>query len=152
MTSLLMSSPPISISHRLFRCRYSNSKDVVARSPSFSRPDASAPEGGDSCSCSCWGETERMRLFHGNIQILFQLKPPGCPLRQKQQGKLHRQRNRTPSIFGNKGYTIYMAQSISSVPIHPRAFVILSVPTWGICQKASAQGWGICQFFLKRLK
>ena len=27
MTSLLMSSPPISISHRLFRCRYSNSKD-----------------------------------------------------------------------------------------------------------------------------
>ena len=37
MTSLLMSSPPISISHRLFRCRYSNSRDVVASSSSFSR-------------------------------------------------------------------------------------------------------------------
>ena len=35
MTSLLMSSPPISISHRLFRCRYSNSRDVIANSPSF---------------------------------------------------------------------------------------------------------------------
>ena len=35
MTSLLMSSPPISISHRLFRCRHSNSRDVVASSPSF---------------------------------------------------------------------------------------------------------------------
>ena len=43
MTSLLMSSPPISISHRLFRCRYSNSRDVVASSPSFSRPAARAP-------------------------------------------------------------------------------------------------------------
>ena len=36
MTPLLMSSPPISILHRLFRCRYSNSRDVVASSPSFS--------------------------------------------------------------------------------------------------------------------
>ena len=33
MTSLLMSSPPISISHRLFRCRYSNSRDAVASCP-----------------------------------------------------------------------------------------------------------------------
>ena len=41
MTSLLMSSPAISISHRLFRCRYSNSRDVIASSPSFSQ---SAPE------------------------------------------------------------------------------------------------------------
>ena len=41
MTSLLMSSPPISISHRLFRCRYSNSRDVVASFPSFCQ---SAPE------------------------------------------------------------------------------------------------------------
>ena len=40
MTSLLMSSPPISISHRLFRCGYSNSGDVVASSRSFSRPAA----------------------------------------------------------------------------------------------------------------
>ena len=38
MTSLIMSSPPISISHRLSRCRYSNSKDVVASSPSFPPP------------------------------------------------------------------------------------------------------------------
>ena len=42
MTSLLMSFPPISISHRLFRCKYSNSRDVVARSPSFSRPTSRA--------------------------------------------------------------------------------------------------------------
>ena len=35
MSSLLMPSPPISISHRLFRCRYSNSRDVIASSPSF---------------------------------------------------------------------------------------------------------------------
>ena len=40
MTSLLMSSPSISISHRLCRCRYSISRNVVASSPSFSRPAA----------------------------------------------------------------------------------------------------------------
>ena len=39
MFSLLMSSPPISIS----RCRYSNSRDVVASSASFSRPAARTP-------------------------------------------------------------------------------------------------------------
>ena len=44
MTSLLMSSPPISISHRLFRCRYSNSRDAVASFPSFSLPAARAPQ------------------------------------------------------------------------------------------------------------
>jgi len=38
MTSMPISSPPISISHRLFRCRYSNSRNVVASSPSCSRP------------------------------------------------------------------------------------------------------------------
>ena len=39
MTSLLMSSPPISIFPPwLFRYRYSNSRDVVSRSPSFSHP------------------------------------------------------------------------------------------------------------------
>ena len=43
MTSLLMSSPPISISHRSFRCRYSNSRDVVASSPSLLRPAARKP-------------------------------------------------------------------------------------------------------------
>ena len=42
MTSLLMQSPLISISHRLFRSGYSNSRDVVARSPSFSRPSTRA--------------------------------------------------------------------------------------------------------------
>ena len=48
MTSLLMSSPPISISHWLFRCIYSNSSDVVASPPSFSRPAARVPQG--ACS------------------------------------------------------------------------------------------------------
>ena len=42
MASLLMSSPPISILHRLFWCGYSNSTDVVASSSSFSRPVARA--------------------------------------------------------------------------------------------------------------
>ena len=42
-TSLLMPSPPISISHRLFQSRYSNSRDVVASSPSFSGHAARAP-------------------------------------------------------------------------------------------------------------
>ena len=37
MTSSLMSSPPISISHRRFRCRCSNSRDVV--SPPSERPE-----------------------------------------------------------------------------------------------------------------
>ena len=37
MTSLLMSSLPISTSHRLSRCRYSTSRDVVVSSPSSSR-------------------------------------------------------------------------------------------------------------------
>ena len=31
------------------------------------------------------------------------------------------------------------------------AFVILSVPSVGICHNTSARGWGICQFFLKWL-
>ena len=41
--TLLMSPLPNSISHRHFRCRYSNCRDVVAGSPSFSRPVARAP-------------------------------------------------------------------------------------------------------------
>ena len=46
MTSLLMSSPPISISYQLFRYRYSNSRDVVASSPFLFPPRRkSAPEG-----------------------------------------------------------------------------------------------------------
>ena len=43
MTSLLMSSLPISILHRLFQCRYSNSREVVANSPSFSLPATRLP-------------------------------------------------------------------------------------------------------------
>ena len=41
MTPLLRSPPPInSISHRLFRCRHSNSRDAVASSPFYSHPAA----------------------------------------------------------------------------------------------------------------
>ena len=43
MTSLLMSYPPISISHRLFPCKYSNSRDVIATSPSFPRAPPPPP-------------------------------------------------------------------------------------------------------------
>ena len=38
MASLLKSSPPISISHRPSRCRYSNSREVVASSSSLLPP------------------------------------------------------------------------------------------------------------------
>jgi len=44
MTSLLISSPPMSILHWLFRCRYSNSRDVIASSPSFSCPTVRASQ------------------------------------------------------------------------------------------------------------
>ena len=46
MTPLLMTSLPISISHRLFWCRYSNSRStyIVASSPSFSCPTTRAPQ------------------------------------------------------------------------------------------------------------
>ena len=43
MMSLLMSSPPISISHVHFRFRYSNFRDVVASFPPFSRLAARTP-------------------------------------------------------------------------------------------------------------
>ena len=39
----IMPSPPIGIPHRLFRCRYSNSRDTVANSPSFFRPVVRVP-------------------------------------------------------------------------------------------------------------
>ena len=45
MMSLLMSSPQISISHPLFQCRYSHSRDVVASCPSFCCPAATSPQG-----------------------------------------------------------------------------------------------------------
>ena len=43
MMSLPKSSPPKSISHWLFQCRYSNSTDIVASSPSFPRPATTFP-------------------------------------------------------------------------------------------------------------
>ena len=48
MMSLLMSSLPISFSHPLFQCRYSNSRDVVASCPSFCCHDPRAPQR------ACW--------------------------------------------------------------------------------------------------
>ena len=72
MTSLLMSSPPISISHRLFRCRYSNSRDVVASCPSFSRP-APPPE------LAC-----RLRLWRLQRRDAIQVEPPLLPLDQQE--------------------------------------------------------------------
>ena len=64
MASLLMSSPTISVSHRLFRCRYSNSRDVVARSPSFFRP-APPPERPErACSqATKFIDTQRKCIF-----------------------------------------------------------------------------------------
>ena len=41
--SSLMSSPPISISHRLFRCRYSNSRDELQALPPFPAPKTKCP-------------------------------------------------------------------------------------------------------------
>ena len=41
MTSLLMSPLPITISHWLFWCRFSNFRDIVASPPSSSCPEAS---------------------------------------------------------------------------------------------------------------
>ena len=71
MTSLLMSSPPFSISHPLFRCRYSNSRDIVASSPSFPHPAAreaqracSQTMHGDKCGkfvCGYWNSKSQQR-------------------------------------------------------------------------------------------
>ena len=54
MTSSLMSSPPISISHCLFQCRYLYSRDVAASSPSFSHPATGAPQRACSKASSGW--------------------------------------------------------------------------------------------------
>ena len=43
MMSSLMSSPPISISHRLFQCRYSNSRDELQVLPPFPAPKKKCP-------------------------------------------------------------------------------------------------------------
>ena len=57
-----MSSPPISISHRLFRCRYSNSRDVVTSSPSFSRLTARAPR--RACSQARLSGKRLTKIYH----------------------------------------------------------------------------------------
>ena len=41
--SSLMSSPSITISHRLFRCRYSNSRDELQALPPFPAPKTKCP-------------------------------------------------------------------------------------------------------------
>ena len=46
--TLVMSSLPISILHWLFQCRYSNSRDIVAISPSFPLPPEFPKE------LACW--------------------------------------------------------------------------------------------------
>ena len=43
MMSSLMSSPSITISHRFFRCRYSNSRDELQALPPFPHPEARVP-------------------------------------------------------------------------------------------------------------
>ena len=56
---ILMSSPPICISHQLFRCRFSNSRDIVASSPSFSCPATRAPRGANARRLIyCWLSTK----------------------------------------------------------------------------------------------
>ena len=62
MTSLLMSSPPISIKHPIFRSRYSNSRDVVATSHLCSLSAARAPR--RACS----------HAIHHTIPFTFLLK------------------------------------------------------------------------------
>ena len=90
-----MSFKPISISHRLFRCRYSNSRDVVASSPSFSRPAAWSPR--RACSQARIPSAESRKK---NSRIL----ESGWPY----VGQNHLAQWNTPSI---------MKSSISSVPI-----------------------------------
>ena len=66
MTSLVMSSPPINISHGLFWCRYSNSRGVVASSSSFFLPAARAPRR----ACSQAGNTTNVTV-NCNIVAAF---------------------------------------------------------------------------------
>ena len=70
MTSLLMSSAPISIWHPRFRCRYSNSRDVpvVASPPSFSRPAARAPR--RAYSQAYPGLQLRVLFLHHSISVV----------------------------------------------------------------------------------
>ena len=67
MTSLLMSSLPISTLHRLFRCRYSTSRDVVVSSPSSSRAPRRV--------CSQASKTLLLKSTSINIFVLLMLRP-----------------------------------------------------------------------------
>ena len=67
MTSLLMSSLPTSTSHRLFRCRYSTSRDVVVSSPSSSRAPRRV--------CSQARKTLLLKSTSINIFLLSVLRP-----------------------------------------------------------------------------
>ena len=58
----LLSSPPISISHQLFRHRYSNSGDTVPCSPSFSFPATRVPRR------ACW---QAITLLKQNIGLIL---------------------------------------------------------------------------------
>ena len=63
MTSLL-SSLPISISHQLFRHRYSNSGDTVACSPSFSFPATRVPRR------ACWQAITLLKQLNIGLILL----------------------------------------------------------------------------------
>ena len=65
--SVLMSSLPISTLHRLFRCRYSTSRDVVVSSPSSSR--------GPRRVCSQARKTLLLKSTSINIFVLLMLRP-----------------------------------------------------------------------------
>ena len=60
-----MLSPPISISRPLFGCRYSNSRDLDASSPSFSRPANRAPR--RACSLAATAKVNCRSSQHGII-------------------------------------------------------------------------------------
>ena len=74
MTSLLMSYPPISISHRLFPWRYSNSRDIVATSPSFSRPAPPPPASTRKSSPESWVAGYNYYARQGSIWNKFNKK------------------------------------------------------------------------------
>ena len=90
MMSLLMSSPPISISHRLFRCRYSNFRDAVASSPSFSRAAASVPRRAPSQATflikwNTWTVNVRISTLLKISDPFRIIPPPPPPLKRKKK-------------------------------------------------------------------
>ena len=116
MTSWLMPSPPMSFLNRLFRFRYSNSRDVVASSPSFSCPTARDP-----------GELARrlsfIKLFKQFLKALYGVQCGEFVCR----------------YWGLKGKTVTMADVLfrskavmslsSTVTISPSTFDIKGNPT-----------------------